>query len=175
VTLEGTGDKETFLSLNIFPLWLAINQQVCTPCPSPLWNAEIVLGRGATGHNCSGQTGGGGRQKEEREERKWERRKKVKHSMAPEGKSSRGLGSVQFLVSTDSCLRASLSTPFSSHCQGIPTENTWASTLPGPHHHSSDSEQKRRTVPPECRASTPEEHIEEEGGRPVSPRRTLAA
>lgn len=76
--LEGIGDKETFLCLNVSPQGLPGCQLVCLcvplaylqhPCPSPLWNAGMVLCRGQQGTSAGEETGDDGGGSDERARR----------------------------------------------------------------------------------------------------------
>lgn len=162
------GGKETFLCLNVSPQGLPGCQLVCLcvplaylrhPCPSPLWNAGMVLCRGQQGTSAGEDTGDGGGGSDERGRRgrpargKWEgakggergkkaRGKKAKEGgAAPEGRSGGGWEVVSSLwVSINSCLGVDLcALCFSSYCLGIPVATLPAPML-GSHHHPSRSD-----------------------------------
>lgn len=133
------------------------------PCPSPLWNAGMVLCRGQQGTSAGEETGDGGGGSDERGRRggpargKWggaegggkgkkARGKKAKEGgAAPEGRSGGGWEMVSSLwVSINSCLGVDLcALCFSSYCLGIPVGILPAPML-GSHHHPSRSDQRQR-------------------------------
>lgn len=168
------GVRKASLCLYVSPRGLPGCQLVCLcvplaylrhPCPSPLWNAGMVLCRGQQGTSAGEETrddGGGsderghrsesargnwggeqGREKGKEEEGKREKAKE--DGVAPEGRSGGSWEMVSSLwVSINSCLGVDLcALCFSSYCLGI-----LVGTLPAPklgsHHHPSRSDQRRR-------------------------------
>lgn len=173
LNLEGIGVREAFLCLNVSPQGLPGCQLVCLcvplaylrhPCPSPLWNAGMVLCRGQQGTSAGEETGDGGggsdergagvgpqegsgeEEKEKRKgRRKTARRKKAKGEVAPEGRSDGGWEMVSSLwVSINSCLGVDLcALCFSSYCLGI-LVGTLPAPMLGSHRHPSHSDQRQR-------------------------------
>lgn len=167
--MEGIGGRETWLSVS--PQRLPGCQLVCLcvplaylqhPCPSPLWNAGMVLCRGKQGTSAGEETDdgggsdervhrggpargkwGGAKEAERRKKARWEKAKEG--GVAPEGRSGRDWEMVSSLwVSINSCLGVGLcALCFSSYCLGIPVGTLPAPRL-GSHHHPSHSDQRRR-------------------------------
>lgn len=131
------------------------------PVQSPLWNAEMVLCRGAIGHiswqrpmvvagmRWMERMGGPARGK-------WKRRKRGNKGRKPRGKKAKevwvalkgrsgGSGMVSSpWVSINSCLGVGLcALCFSSYCLGIPV-GTLPAPMLGSHHHPNHSDLQRQ-------------------------------
>lgn len=131
------------------------------PVQSPLWNAEMVLGRGGNRAHQLAETNGGGRdemdgahgwasqreveKKEKRKQRKEAKREESQRSLGGIKGQEWGMGMVSSpWVSINSCLGVGLcALCFSSYCLGIPV-GTLPAPMLGSHHRPNHSDQRQR-------------------------------